>query len=295
MVGDILRAERENRGLTIKDIERETSIRSLYIDAIEKSDFDSLPSEVYVRGFVKNYAAFLQLNTDYIMQQYREEHMIAVPETTETVQRTGESSGNKEMFASGNDFKERVHKSHRAQNVMIILGLIVCVFVGSIYYFFGEEAKPATVVAEKPIESHVAKPAEKKAVEVKKDVKIEKKTDEKKETKSDVKDNKNEKQENIETKPGAVSMEPGNVTVGAVLSDSCWIQAIADGKTVFEGTAEKGQSFTWAAKEKIIVTVGNAGAVEFTSNGTNIGKAGKVGEVIEKAFIAPSAAGKKKP
>ena len=59
MVGDILRSEREKQGLTIKDIENETSIRALYIDAIEKGNQKALPSEVYVKGFIRNYAEFL--------------------------------------------------------------------------------------------------------------------------------------------------------------------------------------------------------------------------------------------
>ncbi|MBO6246234.1 MAG: helix-turn-helix domain-containing protein, partial [Anaerovibrio sp.] len=53
MLGDILRREREKQGLTIKDIENETSIRSLYIEAIEKGDYDHLPSDVYTKGFIR--------------------------------------------------------------------------------------------------------------------------------------------------------------------------------------------------------------------------------------------------
>ena len=40
MVGSTLRAAREKRGLTVKDIENETSIRATYIDAIEKGDYN---------------------------------------------------------------------------------------------------------------------------------------------------------------------------------------------------------------------------------------------------------------
>ena len=40
MVGDILRGEREKQGLTIEDIARETSIRDIYLEAIEKGDYN---------------------------------------------------------------------------------------------------------------------------------------------------------------------------------------------------------------------------------------------------------------
>ena len=71
MVGNILRAEREKQGLTIKDIENETSIRTLYIEAIEKGAWKALPSEVYVKGFIRNYAEFLRLDADALARQYR--------------------------------------------------------------------------------------------------------------------------------------------------------------------------------------------------------------------------------
>ena len=62
MMGSTFRAEREKRGLTIKDIERETSIRAKYLEALEQGRYDVLPGEVYVKGFIRNYADFLHLH-----------------------------------------------------------------------------------------------------------------------------------------------------------------------------------------------------------------------------------------
>lgn len=59
MTGETLRKERERQKLTIQDIEQGTSIRSVYIEALDSGDYDKLPGEVYAKGFVKNYAAFL--------------------------------------------------------------------------------------------------------------------------------------------------------------------------------------------------------------------------------------------
>ena len=73
MMGSTFRAEREKRGLTIKDIERETSIRAKYLEALEQGKYDVLPSEVYVKGFIRNYADFLHLDAEKLVQEYREE------------------------------------------------------------------------------------------------------------------------------------------------------------------------------------------------------------------------------
>lgn len=50
MIGDTLRAEREKQNLTIKDIEKGTSIRSLYIDCIEKGSISSSPEKYIPKG-----------------------------------------------------------------------------------------------------------------------------------------------------------------------------------------------------------------------------------------------------
>lgn len=300
MIGDILREERERQGLTIKDIERETSIRALYIDAIEKSDDKSLPSEVYVRGFIKNYATFLNLDVDAVMQYYRDERKAVLPEMP-AEQPGKKQPENREMFSSGADFKERVHKSHRAQNIMIVAVLVICAFVGSIYYFFGDDGtkKPAVTVAEKSEKTVKQEPVKTKTDDKKTTVNTEKKTDQKPAEKVEKKDEKkssveekksdNDTKATIGTTQANNAVKTGNVNVGAVFSDYCWIQVVADGKTVFEGTADKGQSLNWAANERIFILIGNAGAVELTHNGKSLGKGGKVGEVIEKTFTVPGA------
>ena len=70
----------------------------------------------------------------------------------------------------------------------------------------------------------------------------------------------------------------------AKFSDACWTQVKADGKTVFEGTLQKGKTETWKAKEKLVITAGNAGAVELKINGKESGKMGDRGQVAEKIY-----------
>ena len=56
--------------MTIRDIEKGTSIRASYIESIEKGDYAQLPGEVYVKGFIRNYANFLKLDADALVKQY---------------------------------------------------------------------------------------------------------------------------------------------------------------------------------------------------------------------------------
>lgn len=72
-ISEILREEREKKGLTLEDIVRVTKIKREFVKAIETGDFDSLPSESYALGFVKNYAKFLGISEDRASALFRRE------------------------------------------------------------------------------------------------------------------------------------------------------------------------------------------------------------------------------
>ena len=70
-IGEMLKNAREARKLTIKEISKETYISSNYLTALEEEEFDKLPGETYVVGFLKNYAEFLKLDVDEIVSCYK--------------------------------------------------------------------------------------------------------------------------------------------------------------------------------------------------------------------------------
>jgi hypothetical protein len=88
----------------------------------------------------------------------------------------------------------------------------------------------------------------------------------------------------VEDKPVADPARRDDVEVVATFEDRCWTQVIADGKTLYEGTMEKGKTMSWKAKETVSITAGNAGAVALSVNGKDMGKAGEIGQVVEKVF-----------
>lgn len=71
-VGEFLRAERLKKGLSIKDVESSISIRALYLNAIEEGNYGIIPGEVYLKGFIRNYATFLGLDPQAVMEMYRQ-------------------------------------------------------------------------------------------------------------------------------------------------------------------------------------------------------------------------------
>ncbi len=63
-VGQKLRHAREAMGASIEEASGATRIRAYYIEALEKGDFSALPSPVQVRGFLRAYAKYLDLEAE---------------------------------------------------------------------------------------------------------------------------------------------------------------------------------------------------------------------------------------
>jgi len=68
-IGAQLRQRRLGLRLSIEDISRETRIASRYLEAIEAGDLGSLPSLVFTRNFVRQFALFLKLDPEPLLAQ----------------------------------------------------------------------------------------------------------------------------------------------------------------------------------------------------------------------------------
>ncbi|MDQ4420462.1 helix-turn-helix domain-containing protein [Sphingobium sp. DEHP117] len=77
--GDILRAAREERGMTIAQVAEVTRIAQRQLEAIERSDFASLPGTPYAVGFARAYARAVGADEVDIARGVREELGAADP------------------------------------------------------------------------------------------------------------------------------------------------------------------------------------------------------------------------
>src|SRR6478609_6048300 len=68
--GEELRREREIRAISLKEIADATKISKRFLDAIERNDHKTLPAPVFTRGFVREYARYLGLNAEEMVNRY---------------------------------------------------------------------------------------------------------------------------------------------------------------------------------------------------------------------------------
>ncbi|MFH0863491.1 MAG: helix-turn-helix domain-containing protein [Candidatus Gottesmanbacteria bacterium] len=70
-IGEILKNAREDKKLSLEDVEKVTKIRKKYLEALEEDKWQKIPSFTYIHGFLKNYAQFLNLDLSLIMAVFR--------------------------------------------------------------------------------------------------------------------------------------------------------------------------------------------------------------------------------
>ncbi len=73
-IGELLREKREAKGLSHRQVAEIIKIRPEYLEDLEKGKYSSFASEVYVKGFLKNYARYLGIDQEKALALYRREN-----------------------------------------------------------------------------------------------------------------------------------------------------------------------------------------------------------------------------
>jgi len=69
-IGNSLREARTRRQIDFAQAEQATKIRSRYLRALEDERFDELPSQTYVKGFLRTYADYLGLDGQLYVDEF---------------------------------------------------------------------------------------------------------------------------------------------------------------------------------------------------------------------------------
>jgi hypothetical protein len=87
-IGNSLREARSRRGIDFAQAELGTKIRGKYLRALEDEQFELLPAQTYVKGFLRTYAEFLGLDGQLYVDEYNSRFVIGEAESVRTVRRS---------------------------------------------------------------------------------------------------------------------------------------------------------------------------------------------------------------
>ena len=80
-IGNSLREARLRQGLEFPEVEQATKIRGKYVRALEDEQFDILPGQTYVKGFLRTYAEYLGLDGQLYVDEYNSRYIPGDEET----------------------------------------------------------------------------------------------------------------------------------------------------------------------------------------------------------------------
>jgi cytoskeletal protein RodZ len=134
-IGKLLREVREEKGLTLDDISRETKIQKKYLSALEEGDFSLFSGEIYIKGALRNYAQAVGINVSEILSlysQFKEKYNFEV-----------KNDRNKTKKEQSIFFSCKEKKPFPSVALIWII-LLTFVVGGSIWYLYGQGSKKET-------------------------------------------------------------------------------------------------------------------------------------------------------
>jgi hypothetical protein len=75
-IGNSLHEARVRQSVTLQAAEIGTKIRAKYLKALEEEQFDALPAQTYVKGFLRTYADFLGLDGQLYVDEYNSRFVV---------------------------------------------------------------------------------------------------------------------------------------------------------------------------------------------------------------------------
>jgi cytoskeleton protein RodZ len=288
-IGDTLRRERLRRGLELQQVASETKIGLHLLEAMEANQFDRLPGGVFTRSFLRQYAHTLGLDEEEIIASLKEQ--FEEPSQPLPDPPPKQQSPNLLRMPRFDDIRDRLRSdSSLGALAWVVVVALLCAGV----YKLWQRAPQINPSGETVVSS--AKPAPRASTRIKPDVP----------PVPTPSASKPEFRPAVISDNGTISIPPasrqpapsetgegrdaaGAVRVAFTSSEPVWVSIKSDGARTYSGTIEGQQPKNFDAARKMIVLVGNAGALKTSLNGKPVGPFGSPGEIRLVVFTPEGA------
>ena len=249
-VGSTLRAARERRGLSLRQIATATKISIIALEALERNDITKLPGGLFSRAFVRSYALEVGLDPETTIQEF----MGQFPQDSVTA---GHPTG------SQIEDHEAVESDRRAATAFLRLLAISVPIAAAVLYFGVSGRRASTRPAASPFASApppiAPRPPPEARLPAAEGVAGEGVA------------------AGVAVPPAAVPADQLLVQVSA--ARQVWISGIVDGRRVPPRTFQPGEHQTFEVRREMVLTAGDAAAAAVTINGAPAKPLGATGKV----------------
>ena len=295
-IGSRLREARESQGLSLDQVEEQIRIRRTFLEALEEERFEDLPGHVYARGFIRNYARHLGLDTQDLLRDYAQA-------TGAAPRRVPRVLNEPLLPSSGGRVWSAIF--------LVVMVLLILALAGWYVYnrfYLGIDPLPTrrtpvvTAVHTATSRVQIVSPSVVTAA---------------------VKTNEPSATLDVATlvattkAPIAVTLVPtetdtpapspvptrtirpapsptasptaiAGVRVESKLLGATYLEITADGERVYTGILNPGQDQIWTAKRAIALRIGNAAGIQLTVNGVVVVPLGAEGQIVDVEYTLDS-------
>jgi cytoskeleton protein RodZ len=268
-IGNKLRNQREELGLSLNEVEKQSHVLKRYLVSIEAGEFENLPSSVQARGMLTNYASFLEIDTDEILLRFAEGLQTQLLEKQVPGSRKPRSAA---------ESKNRISALRRYISIDLIFGgvlIILLIFfavwgTGKVIDLYNS---PASISNAESISDIILTPIQSATAETlafTPTVLL------------------------ASSSPGFDSTQileipvnaQGQVQVNVVVLQRTWLRISVDNKVLLEGRVEPGNAYSFNGNNQVEVLTGNGAALQIYHNQMDLGIMGSFGEIVDTIYTA---------
>jgi cytoskeleton protein RodZ len=246
--GGTLRAARERRGLSLRQIASATKISMITLEALERNDLARLPGGIFSRAFVRSYALEVGLDPETAIQEF----MAQFPQDSVTAGHP---------ITSQLEDHEAVESDRRAASTLVRL-VAISVPIAAVVLYFGMLGRPASPRPEPRSEAaavppKIAPPPAAQPTPAPAPV-----------------------DDTPAAAPAAAAVPAVRLIVQVLATKTSWISAIVDGRRAVQRMFQAGEEQTFEVHKEIVLSTGDAGGVAVMFNGAPAKPLGASGQVV---------------
>ena len=301
-LGSKFRTVRESQGLTLEQMVSRTRIQESYLKALEEDSFGQLPERVFTKGFVRAYARSLNLDEEECLRLFAECSVSFYQAEDERQQK----------FALLSEGKRK----GRTSRVMVVLLVGGLVGLGGLVLLQQQSSMTSTV---SPVSQQAVEPNDTALSEPELPGNASESAEDRPPSSSERQIDADSGAVNMETasttdvdetpeespadvRPATPSLSSSDtlsiVSPTAASEDeplvleirtleTTWVVVRSDEKEPQEALLQVGETVKWKARERFLLTLGNAGGVEVRLNGELRGPFGETGVVRRNLELRP--------
>lgn len=296
-LGNILREAREARGLSLADVQQQLRITPRFLEALEQGHYHLLPSPVHVRGYLRNYARFLRLDPQPLLDHYEahQAHYVApvgapaapsAANPSTIYQRLPAATANDDESAFFNPVNLEMNpagETGRTESwirIVIIIALLIAIGLVASRFFVTDNRELNVVAVVQDLLRGEVEPDAGLPLGTPESGLAPTPTG----TITSTSRNIAEGLPTVTPTPPALPDPLTIIELEITITERNWIQVRIDGEITYEGLARAGDQFIYTAQQEAYLKTANAIGTDITINGVRLGRLGGRAEVVERTW-----------